>query len=208
MSNTIITIGRQFGSGGRYIGKKLSEQLGIPFYDKDLITIAAKENGISPEIVEQIDETASSSFLYSLAMGVNNFANHLSAIPELPLNDKLFIAQTHVIKKLAQEGSCVIVGRCADYILADEPHCINLFIHANLKDRITRAINEYGVPADKAESIVHKTDKKRATYYEFYASQKWSKATNYTLSLDSSTMSLDQCVELLLHFIKLKSSSK
>ncbi len=202
MNKTIVTIGRQFGSGGRYIGKKIAEELGIPFYDKELIEIAAKENGMSPEVFANIDETASSSFLYSLAMGVNTFGSRVSTLSEMPLTDKLFIAETNTIKKIALEGSCVIVGRCADYILADDPNAIHVFIHGKFEDRMTRAINEYGVPAEKAETVVHKTDKKRATYYEFYTSQKWSQVTNYTLCLDSSVLGLDYCVKLIKEVVE------
>ncbi|PHV69185.1 cytidylate kinase [Sporanaerobium hydrogeniformans] len=197
MDKIIITIGRQFGSGGRYIGKKLAEDLNIPFYDKELIELAAKEHGMSPEVFANIDETASSSFLYSLAMGINTFGSRISTLSEMPLTDKLFIAETNTIKRIATEGSCVIVGRCADYILADNPNCIHIFVHGDFKDRVNRAVRDYGVPADKAESIIAKTDKKRATYYEFYSSQKWSKATNYTLCLDSSVLGLDNCVDII-----------
>ncbi len=202
MNKTIITIGRQFGSGGRYIGKKIAEELGIPFYDKELIEIAAKENGMSPEVFTNIDETASSSFLYSLAMGVNTFGSRVSTLSEMPLTDKLFIAETNTIKKIAHKESCVIVGRCADYILAEDPDAIHVFIHGKFEDRMTRAINEYGVPAEKAEAVVHKTDKKRAAYYEFYTSQKWSKVTNYTLCLDSSVLGLDYCVKLIKEVVE------
>ena len=141
----IITIGRQYGSGGRIIGKLLAEKLGISFYDKEIIEMAAKKSGMSQEAFEKVDETAASSLLYSIATSVSMFGNYVSPQVDLPLNDKLFIIQSEIIKSIAKKGSCVIVGRCADYILKDRSDIINLFIYADKESRKKRAINEYGL---------------------------------------------------------------
>lgn len=165
----IITIGRQYGSGGREIGKKLAENMGIPFYDNELITIASKESGMSQELFENIDETATSSLLYSLAIGAHMMGSRVSTINDMPIQDKLFLIQSNVIKKVAKEGSCVIVGRCADYILKDNPGCIKIFIHADLEFRKNRAVKEYGEDSKHIDEMIRKIDKRRANYYNFTA---------------------------------------
>lgn len=199
----VITIGRQFGSGGRAIGQKLAKKLSIPFYDKELISIAAKESGINPEIFKNVDETAANSLLYSLSMGLYNFNGPL-AMGDLPVNDKLYILQHQIIKDLATKGPCVIVGRCADYVLKDNPHCINIFIHADIEYRKKRAITVHNIDAKRAESIINKTDKTRANYYSFYSGKKWGVTQNYDLCIDSSKLSDDQIVELICAYINLK----
>ena len=160
MSDTIFTIGRQYGSGGRLIGKKLAEDLGIPFYDKELLTIAAKESGFCQEIFETHDEKPTSSFLYSLVMGGYGSDS-------MPLNHKLFLAQFETIKKIAKQGPCVIIGRCADYALEEMDNVVNVFIHADMESRVKRVVEEYGDDPKKAEDIISKTDKKRANYYNY-----------------------------------------
>ena len=199
----VITIGRQFGSGGRAIGQKLAKKLSIPFYDKELISIAAKESGINPEIFKNVDETAANSLLYSLSMGLYNFNGPL-AMGDLPVNDKLYILQHQIIKDLATKGPCVIVGRCADYVLKDNPHCINIFIHADIEYRKKRAITVHNIDEKRAESIINKTDKTRANYYSFYSGKKWGVTQNYDLCIDSSKLSDDQIVELICAYINLK----
>ena len=198
----VITIGRQFGSGGRAIGQKLAKKLSIPFYDKELISIAAKESGINPEIFKNVDETAANSLLYSLSMGLYNFNGPL-AMGDLPVNDKLYILQHQIIKDLATKGPCVIVGRCADYVLKDNPHCINIFIHADIEYRKKRAITVHNIDEKRAESIINKTDKTRANYYSFYSGKKWGVTQNYDLCIDSSKLSDDQIVELICAYINL-----
>lgn len=199
----VITIGRQFGSGGRAIGHKLSEKLSIPFYDKELISLAAKESGMNPEIFKEVDETAANSLLYSLSMGIYNFNGPL-AMGDLPVNDKLYILQHQIIKELAQKGPCVIVGRCADYVLKDNPHTINIFIYADIKYRKKRAVVVHNIEEKRAETIINKTDKTRANYYSFYTGQKWGATQNYDLCIDSSKLSDEQIVELICAYIKLK----
>lgn len=202
--NFIITIGRQFGSGGREIGEALAKKLGIPFYDKELISMAAKESGINSEVFDHVDERATNSLLYSLSMGLYSFGNNFNNSSDLPVNDRLYILQHQIIKKLADEGSCVIVGRCADYILKDRENCVNIFIHANTAYRKKRAVEIHNVKANKAEQIINKTDKVRANYYGFYSGQKWGLAQNYDLCIDSSKLSTDQAVALIESYVKIR----
>ena len=193
MSDTIFTIGRQYGSGGRLIGKKLAEDLGIPFYDKELLTIAAKESGFCQEIFETHDEKPTSSFLYSLVMGGYGSDS-------MPLNHKLFLAQVETIKKIAKQGPCVIIGRCADYALEEMDNVVNVFIHADMESRVKRVVEEYGDDPKKAEDIISKTDKKRANYYNYYSDKKWGASETYNISIDSGKIGIDNCVELIKAF--------
>lgn len=204
MEQYIITIGRQFGSGGRAIGEKLSKKLGIPFYDKELISIAAKESGISPEVFEGVDEKAANSLLYSLSMGMYNFGSGFSAMGDLPVNDKLYILQHQIIKDIAERGSCVIVGRCADYILRDNPNCVKVFIYADMAFRKQEAVKKHGIDAARAEHIITKTDKSRANYYSFYSGQKWGMVENYDLCIDSSKLDEDKIVELIENYVHIR----
>lgn len=198
----IITVGRQYGSGGRAIGKKLAEALGISFYNREIIELAAKRSGMSEEAFEKVDETAASSLLYSIATGSYMFGNYVSPQVDLPLNDKLFIMQSEIIKSIAAKESCVIVGRCADYILKDRTDVINIFIHADKETRKKRAINEYGIAPNKVENYLNKIDKKRNTYYNYYTGEKWGYSTNYDLCLDSSLLGIEGCVHIIENLIK------
>lgn len=200
----IITIGRQFGSGGREIGEALAKKLNIPYYDKELISMAAKESGIDAEVFDHVDERATNSLLYSLSMGLYNFGNSFNNSADLPVNDRLYILQHQIIKRLADEGSCVIVGRCADYILKDRDNCVNIFIHANMNYRKERAIKIHEVKPNKAEQVINKTDKVRANYYGFYSGQKWGLAQNYDLCIDSSKLTTDQAVALIESYVKIR----
>ena len=189
--NFVITIGRQYGSGGRNIGQKLAQALQIPCYDKELLTIAAKESGFSEEILRTMDEKPTGSFLYSLVAGTYGGS-------QLPLNHKLFLAQFEAIRNIASKNSCVIIGRCADYALEDyDVNCISVFIHGDLKKRVEYAVKEYGIAAEKAEDTVCKTDKQRASYYGFYAGKKWGAIDHYDIALDSSRLGIDTTVALI-----------
>ncbi len=199
----VITISRQFGSGGRAVGQKLAQKLDIPFYDKELISLAAKESGMNPEVFKSIDETAANSLLYSLSMGMYNFNGPL-AMGDLPVNDKLYLLQHQLIKEIATKGPSVIVGRCADYVLKDNPHTINVFIYADMEYRKKRAVTVHNIEERRAETIINKTDKTRANYYSFYTGQKWGIAQNYDLCIDSSKLSDDKIVELICSYINLK----
>ncbi len=197
MLQSVITIARQYGSGGRTIGKKLAESLNIPFYDKELIAMAAKKSGLSQEIFEKADEKATSSLLYSLVMGTYNFGSHFSTVSDMPINDRLFMIQSDIIKHAALEGPCVVVGRCADYILREHPHCFHVFIRAEHEDRVKRIVEEYGDPATKADDLLQKKDKQRANYYNFYSNKKWLDMSNYDLVVNSSLFGIDGSVEVI-----------
>ncbi len=202
-TNYIITISRQFGSGGRLVGKKLAESLEIPFYDKELITMAAQQSGYSKEIFEKADERATNSLLYTLSM--NSYLLHgMTGLNELPLNDRVFLIQSEIIRKMASEGPCVIVGRCADYVLKEHPRCLNFYIYADLQSRVDRATTVYGMEKEKAAENIQKLDKKRASYYNFYSNLRWGLAENYDLCVNSSSVGIDGTVEMLRHFIKQK----
>lgn len=193
----IITIGRQYGSGGHEIGKKLAEKLGVPFYDKELLARAAKESGYCEELIVSQDERPTSSFLYNLVMDAYSFGSSGPARTELPMGQKVFLAQFDAIKKIAEEGPCVIVGRCADYALEDRDDVFSVFISADPEFRLSRIIEVKGVPEDKAEGLMNKTDRQRQSYYNFYTVRKWGMASNYDLTVSSSKLGIDGVVNLL-----------
>ncbi|HKL99471.1 MAG TPA: cytidylate kinase-like family protein [Mobilitalea sp.] len=200
--NKIITISRQYASGGREIGAKLAEKLGIPFYDKDLISRAAKESGFAEAAFENVEKRASNSLLYSIAMGMNAYGNQDIGFTHLSLDDQIYLAQSNVIRKVAAEGPCVIVGRCADYILRDFDNVIHIFIWADLAFRKDRAVRLYKLPENKAEEEIIKTDKRRANYYNYHASEKWGKAENYHLSIKSDYVEIDGAVDMIASFLE------
>lgn len=202
--NTIITIGRQFGSGGKEIAEKLGESLQIPVYDKEMLAVAAKDSGICQELFESHDEKPTNSFLYSLVMDTYSMGYSPNAYMDMPINHKVFLAQFDAIKKLANEGPCVLVGRCADYALDSYDNCLSVFIHANLDARIRRIARMYDLTDAKAKDLILKTDKKRATYYNYYTNKKWGAAESYELCLDSSKLGIDGATEAILSFLNLR----
>ena len=209
MANKIYTIGREFGSGGREVGEKLAAKLGIKLYDKELLQQAAKDSGFCEEIFENHDEKPTNSFLYSLVMDTYSVSGY-SAAPflDMPLNHKVFLAQFETIKKIAEKESCVIVGRCADYALSDNPDCINIFIHADLDVRIKNVSRNLNITESKARDIINKTNKQRASYYNYYTSKKWGDSKSYNLSLDAGKLGTDNCVEMILKFRELMDAMK
>ena len=204
-TNTIITIERQYGSGGHLIGEKLAESLGIPFYDSELIKVAAKESGICEEIFESFDEKPTTSFLYSLVMDPYSLGYNSNSF-DLPLNHKVFLAAFDTIKELASKGPCVFVGRCADYALEDFDNCISVYVHAPFEDRIKRIENEYGIPNGKSKEMLMKKDKQRSSYYN--SSNKGGDAKSYDLCLNSSYLGIDGSVDLIKKVIAMKESEK
>lgn len=199
---SIITIGRQYGSGGREIGEELAKLMGVPFYDRELIALAAEKSGVSPDVYAHIDETATNSLLYALSTGAYMFSNHFTTISDLPLNDKLYIIQNNIINEIIKQGSCVIVGRCADYILRDNPDLISVFIHAPLEKRVERIAEKEKLTPQNAETRIVKTDKKRANYYNFYTNRTWGDITNYDIAVDSTVFGPHGTAELLLEYVK------
>ncbi|MBO5265704.1 MAG: cytidylate kinase-like family protein [Ruminiclostridium sp.] len=193
MKKTVITISREYGSGGRIIGKKVAEALGISFYDGELLSLVAKESGYTVDFVRQNDQKKTQSLLYHLYMG--------SQI--LPASDMIFIAQSKVIKDLQEKESCVIVGRCADYVLRGRDSVINIFIHAPLLSRTERVKNEYGEKADNYKSYVQKQDKSRIAYYNYFADDAWGKAQTYDLSVNSD-IGIDNAVKLIVDYVRAK----
>lgn len=198
----VITISRQFGSGGHEVGEKLARQLDVPFYDKALIAMAAKQSGLSEEVFASADEKATSSLLYSMVMGSYSFGARVPGINEMPINDKLFLIQSDIIKKAAAEGPCVIIGRCADYILREHENCLNVFVHASKEERIRRSVAKKDCEERKASDFVTKKDKQRANYYNFYSNKRWDDLQNYDITIDTSRFTVDEAVELLMDAAK------
>ncbi len=199
----IITIGRQYGSGGREIGKLLAEQLGIVYYDKELINLASKESGICGEFFEKADEKTSGSLLKALAMGFS-MNNAIFQSNDYLSNESLFQIQSDVIRKVASKQSCILVGRCADYILRDDPNCISIFISATLNDRIRRAMEYAHITEKDAEEYLHKADKSRASYYNYYTDKTWGAAESYDLCVNSSLYGIGETTAFIREFITQK----
>ena len=203
----IITISREYGSGGRLIGKKVAEKLNYAFYDKELIDMAAQESGLAPEFIEKSEQNISSGWLYNMMLGSSYAVGTTgstpgSSNPILPLADQIFNAQRKVILKLAEEKPCVIVGRCADYILSssrkfNENKLLNVFICADFNDRIERGIKYYGLPANDAKKIITQIDKRRANHYNTFTENEWGNRKNYELILNSSYFGIDAAVDII-----------
>ena len=201
----IITVGRQYGSGGREIGKKIADQLGIPFYDKELVEMAAKKSNISNEAVKEIDERTTNSLLYSIVTGSFGMKGlNAPLFYEMPMNDKFFIAQSEVIKEVAHQGDCVIVGRCADYVLEHEEKVdvLSLFLYASLDFRTLRVASDLNLTVHHAKDYIQKTDKQRRTYYDYYTSREWGKMSNYDLCINTEKIGIDKTAELVVRYLK------
>ncbi|MCQ2523686.1 MAG: cytidylate kinase-like family protein [Lachnospiraceae bacterium] len=202
---SIITIGRQFGSSGHEIGAKLAQTLNIPFYDKEIITRAAKESGYCEEMIQNHDERPTNSFLYNLVMDTYSFGYNSSSFVDMPISHKVFLAQFDAIKSIASEGPCVIVGRCADYALAENENVLNIFIYADEEFKIKNILahDEYHeLTPNKAKDMFIKKDKQRASYYNYYSSKKWGRAESYDLCVNSGKLGIDNTVKLLAQYIE------
>ena len=189
MKNRIITIGRQFGSGGRTIGKQVAAKLGIPCYDQELMEQLAEKSGFAKEYIKDRSEYSEGGWLINAlsarsASGMNN-------------QDRIWIAQRELLLELAAKGPCVIVGRCADYVLRDEADCLNVFIHASMENRAKRIVELYGERTDSPEKRLRDKDKRRRSYYQFYTDMTWGDATHYHICLDSGTLGIDKCVDVI-----------
>ena len=206
--NVVITIGRQFGSGGRYVGRLLAEKLGVPFYDKELLSEAAKNSGICEEIFEEHDEKPTRSLLFSLVTGMQSHMAAGNFYMDMPLNHKIFLAQFDAIRRIAGEGSCVIVGRCADYVLRENPDAVSIFVKGDMESKIARAVKYYGIEEDKAEERIRKADKQRASYYNYYATATWGDVDNYDLVVDTGVLGVEGAVELIAKFLELRADKK
>lgn len=197
----ILTIGRQFGSGGRDIGKKLAEDLHISYYDKELMAVAAKESGLCEEVFRKADERASSSLSYAFTMGYS-YMGMFTPYMDVLSNDRLFKLQSDAIVRLAEKESCVLVGRCADYILRDHPDCLSFFIHGSIESRVQRIVERQHITVEEARELMEKTDKSRAAYYNYYTNKVWGMASSYNFSIDSSILGVDETVEFIKAFIE------
>ena len=200
--NTIITIGRQFGSAGREIGQKVAAYFDIPCYDKELLSRAAKESGYCEEMIETHDERPTNSFLYNLVMDTYSFGYNASSFMDMPISHKIFLAQFDTIKKMASEGPCVMVGRCADYALSDYDNCINLFIYGNEDKKVKRIMEKYNLTESKAKDMIVKKDKQRQSYYNYYSSKKWGRADSYDLCINSSLLGIEGTVKLIIQAVE------
>ena len=202
-----ITIARQYGSGGREIGKMLAKRLEVDFYDKELLSLAAKKYGLSEKMFEQVDEKPTNSLLYSLAMGAYAMDGHYVYWGDVApsLNDKVYQLQADTIKDLASEKSCIFVGRCADYILSEHPCLIKIFISSDKEKRIERIKErEKDVPPNKIEDLLMKTDKRRANYYSYHTNKSWDKVDNYDLCINSAAIPPEKAVELIVKYVEMK----
>lgn len=196
MQGKIITISRQCGSGGHSIGSELAKKLDVPFYDKEIIEMAAKESGFHQEFVEEQGEHMNGSMLFNIAHHVA-YAGRGSYKDYQPLQDQLYFTQVKVIKELAEKGPCVIVGRCADYILRDRNDVLNVFIHADMEHKKNHCLERGQFSEENAEDMIRRRDKLRADHYRYYTDEKWGDSTNYHLCMDSSVFGIEKCVSMI-----------
>ncbi len=196
----LVTISRQYGSGGRIIGKLLADKLGVPFYDKEILDLAAEDSGFSRELIEGTELKAKSSFAYNLSSALS-FSEGVSGSP-LSVNERLFLAQFEAIKKIGSSNEGVIVGRCADYVLRDMPGVTNVFIYAELEDRKKRAAEVYGDDPARVADIIATYDKARQNYYNYHTDQKWGEFKNYNLALNSSYITEEEAAGLIAAYIE------
>ena len=208
----IITISREYGSGGRFIGKLVAESLGDDFYDKEIIDMAAQESGISPDFIKKTEQNLSSGFLYNLLLGSSyagtaNGASSINGTQMLPLADQVFNAERKVILDLAKKGNCVIVGRCADYILntsdeIDSKSLLNVFIYGNLEEKLKRIENLYKEPEQAAKKTIQQIDKRRANHYNTFTEATWGDRKNYDIMINSSTAGIEETARLISEIAK------
>ena len=192
-NNRIITVGRQFGSNGRAIAKRLADLLGIKFYDKELIAMAAERSNIHPDRVKEMDEKPVNRWVYN----VPGEAFNPNYVNTLPINDIFFEAQCQVIKELAEKEECIIVGRCADYVLKDHPLCRNIFIYAPIEERVRVIADRFSLNEKEARALIRKTDKQRKYYYNYYTDGRWGEMDNYQMAFDSSVLGIDRTADML-----------
>lgn len=202
VSNYVISISREFGSGGRLIGKRLAARLGIPCYDRTIIQKTSEKSGLSPDFIARAEERARSRFHLSVApVGVPALAHQ-----GVPVSHQAFFAQAEVIRELADEGPCVIVGRCSDYVLGERPECLKVFVHADMASRVERCVEEYHIPSDDMERRIVQMDKGRANYYNYYTGHIWGDMRRYDLTLNSGMIGVEGAVELIVTLVKARSA--
>jgi cytidylate kinase len=195
----LVTVSREYGSGGRIIARLIAEKLGVPFYDKEIIDMAVEKSGLSREVIETAELRAKSNFTYTLSSAIN-FGDGLAG-DAISMNEKLFITQYDIISQIGALEEGVIVGRCADYILKDLPGVTNVFVHGEIEDRMKRCIEVYGDDPDKIKEKIATYDKARANYYNYHTCQKWGHYSNYNLSINSSYISEEAAADLVVEYI-------
>ncbi len=196
---TIVTIGRQYGSGGRNIGIQLAKELGVPFYDQNILKQAAAESGLCEKILENYDEKPR-SFLYSIAMDPFGYA--LGGIPANTLDQRVYMATFDTINTIADKGSCVIIGRCADYVLRERKNVLRVFLYASMEERIKAVMERDDLSEAAAKQKISRMDRSRAAYYEFYSTQKWGAVDSYDLCIDTGLLGQDGTVALIRHVME------
>ena len=196
MGNLVITIGRQFGSGGSDVGKLVAQRMGIKLYDKELINLAAKQSGLSEHILEDYDERPTNSFLYSLSLGAYSFDSAIASVPDMPIVDKFFMVQSQIIRDIAEKEPCVIIGRCAESVLKDHDSLLSVFIHSDIERRINRVCEKENISRSAAADLIKKTDKKRASYHNYFSEGRWGDAAAYDICLDSK-MGIDHMAKII-----------
>lgn len=203
--HVVVTIARQYGSSGHAVGLKLAQELGMTYHDKSLIEKAAQISGISQATLIEADEKATPSFLYSIATGnYDVYPLSINFAPyEMPINDKLFNLQSDIIRAEAKKGPCVFVGRCADYILNGRENVIKVFVYASIDERVRRVAAHHKISENDARTLIYKTDKRRANYYNYYTSLKWGKNENYNLMIDTTSIGVDGAVKIISEYIKM-----
>lgn len=202
-TNFVITIGRELGSGGKAIGEIIAQALNVPLYDSHLITLAAKESGLNPKVFEKADEVTNKGFLAAVARGItapftsleNFYGNSIS-------NNSLFEVQAEIIRKKADTENCVIVGRCADYVLREHPRHLSIFVRADYEDRVKFVCDRDIISREKAKDIIEKTDNQRSEYHDFYSETNWGDSRAYDLCVNSSILGIDKTAEFLLYYAK------
>ena len=203
MKKKIVTISRQYGSGGRYIGENLAKALGVPCYDEKLIDMVAKESGFAQSFVAEKGERMTGSLLFNIASSLSFANNVFSTNNGVTLQDEIYFTQNRIIKELADKGPCVIVGRCADYILREREDCLNVFIFADNESKIERAEKYFNITREEAPAVLKKKDKARANHYKYYTDQEWGMASNYDLCLNSGLIGIEGCVKAIQQVLEL-----
>lgn len=201
MKNYIVTIARQYGSGGREVGQRLAEILGCDFFDKNLITMASQRSGLDSETLGNVDEHAANSLLYTLALGSSSYSHGLERV-NLPINDKLFVIQSEIIKEISKNGKgAVIVGRCADYVISDDPNLVKIFICADFTNRVKTVMERHNLKEAQAKDITVKTDRRRSNYYSYYTGEKWGKADKYDLIVSTDKIGIEGAAQLIASYL-------
>ena len=201
----VITIGREYGSGGKYIGERLAEELNLKLYDKELLNKVAEESGMDLNILEQMDEKQEECFWYTFAMSLYQ-QDSIDTLTEIPSNEKIFIEQAKIIEELAEKEDCIIIGRCSNVILRNKPNVLNIFVYSSELDFKVQRKMQYGNFKDELEAIkaIERIDKERETYYNYFTKENWGDRKSYDLMIDTSKIGVDKAVELIKEYLKLR----